>query len=126
MKESRRSTRSLRRAAPFLIFLLALVLLAALLLLAGRIWAGTDRLCPGLRAGGLSLGGLRRSEARERLEEAGWGKWLDRSVTVVFPDGSAYPVTAREAGMERDPAEIADELYGAGGGSSAAGRPPDR
>ncbi len=114
MKESRRSTRSWRRAAPFLILLLALVLLAALLLLAGRIWAGTDRLCPGLRAGGLSLGGLRRSEARERLEEAGWGKWLGRSVTVVFPDGSDYPVTAREAGMERDPAGIADELYAFG------------
>ncbi len=116
MAQLPRSLRLRRRTALF--FILALVLLAALAVLAGELWARTDRLFPGLRVGGLALGGLRKAEARERLEEAGWGAWLGKSVTVRFPDGSLYPVTAAEAGMERDPAAMADDLYafGRGGG----------
>ena len=116
MKESRRISRIMRRAALF--FVLSLVLLAALVLLAGEIWARTDRLFPGLRAGDLALGGLRRGQAQVKLESAGYGTWLGRSVTVRFPDGSEFPVTAAEAGMERDPAAMARDLYayGRGGG----------
>ncbi len=111
-----RSSRIMRRTALF--FVLALVLLAALALLAGELWARTDRIFPGLRAGGLTLGGLRQTEARERLEEAGYGAWLGKSVNVRFPDGSLYPVTAAEAGMERSPEAMAEALYayGRGGG----------
>ena len=116
MKDSKRSSRIMRRTALF--FVLALVLLAALMLLAGEVWARTDRLFPGLRAAGLSLGGRTEEEAQEKLEEAGCGAWLGKSVTVRFPDGSLYPVTAAEAGMERSPAAIAQALYayGRGGG----------
>ncbi len=111
-----RSSRIMRRTALF--FVLALVLLAALALLAGELWARTDRIFPGLRAGDLTLGGLRQTEARERLEEAGYGAWLGKSVNVRFPDGSLYPVTAAEAGMEQDPAAFTEALlaYGRGGG----------
>ena len=116
MKQPPRSSRTMRKTALF--FVLALVLLAALMLLAGEAWARTDRLYPGLRAAGLSLGGLREAEARARLEEAGYGRWLEKGVTVRFPDGSSYEVTAAEAGMEQDPAAIARALYayGRGGG----------
>ena len=116
MKQLPRSSRIMRKTALF--FVLALILLAALTLLAGEIWARTDRLFPGLRAAGLSLGGRTAEEAQEKLEEAGCGAWLGKSVTVRFPDGSLYPVTAAEAGMERSPAAIAADLYayGRGGG----------
>ena len=114
MKEPKRTSRIMRRAALF--FVLALVLLAALLLLAGEVWARTDRLFPGLRVGDLSLGGLRRGEAQTKLEAAGYGAWLGRSVTVRFPDGGTFPVTAAEAGMERDPAAMAQALYACGRG----------
>ncbi len=116
MKDQRRTSRIMRRAALF--FILALMLLAALALLAGEAWARTDRLFPGLRAGELRLGGLRQTEARERLEAAGYGAWLGKSVAVHFPDGSVYPVTAAEAGMERSPEAMAETLYayGRGGG----------
>ncbi len=116
MKQLPRSSRIMRKTALF--FVLALILLAALALLAGEVWARTDRLFPGLRAAGLSLGGKTEAEAQGLLEEAGCGAWLGKSVTVRFPDGSLYPVTAAEAGMEQDPAAILRALYvwGRGGG----------
>ncbi len=116
MKDSKRSSRTMRRTALF--FVLALTLLIALALLAGELWERTDRLYPGLWAGDLALGGRTRAEARIRLEEAGYGAWLGKSVTVRFPDGSLYPVTAAEAGMERSPEAMAEALYayGRGGG----------
>jgi vancomycin resistance protein YoaR len=114
MKDTRRTSRIMRRAALF--FVLALVLLAALALLAGEVWARTDRLFPGLRAGDLALGGLHRSEAQAKLASTGCGAWLGKSVAVRFPDGSAFPVTAAEVGMERDPAALAEALYAYGRG----------
>ena len=46
MKQLPRSSRIMRKTALF--FVLALILLAALTLLAGEVWARTDRLFPGL------------------------------------------------------------------------------
>ena len=71
MKDSKRSSRTMRRTALF--FVLALTLLIALALLAGELWESTDRLYPGLWAGDLALGGRTRAESRISLEEAGYG-----------------------------------------------------
>ncbi len=116
MKEPKRSGRPWRDAALF--FALAVIFLCGLVLFSGWLWAGTLRLFPGVKAGELALGGLRVAEARTRLEEAGYGRWLGKGVTVRFPDGSTREVTAAEAGMERDTAAMAEALYayGRGGG----------
>ena len=116
MKATTRGTRPRRSTALF--FVPAVLFLCGLVLFAGWLWAGTQRLFPGVRAGDLALGGLREADARARLEEAGYGRWLGRGVTVRFPDGGTFEVTAAEAGMERDPAAMAKALYayGRGGG----------
>ena len=73
----------MRRTALF--FVLALILLAALALLAGEVWARTDRLFPGLRAAGLSLGGRTKTEAQEKLEEAGCGAGWEKASPCASP-----------------------------------------
>ena len=112
MKSTTRSGRRGRSAALF--FILAVLFLCGLTLFLGWLWAGTQRLFPGVKAGQLALGGKTQGEARRLLQEAGCGRWLGKGVTVYFPDGSKYEVTAAEAGMERDPAAMAGALYAYG------------
>ena len=112
MKSTTRSGRRGRSAALF--FILAVLFLCGLTLFLGWLWAGTQRLFPGVKAGQLALGGKTQGEARRLLKEAGCGRWLGKGVTVYFPDGSKYEVTAAEAGMERDPAAMAGALYAYG------------
>ena len=112
-------TRSARRGrAAALFFILAVLFLCGLTLFSGWLWAGTQRLFPGVKAAGLALGGKTAAEARQLLEDTGCGRWLGKGVTVRFPDGSDYTVTGAEVGMERDPAAMAEALYdyGRGGG----------
>ena len=112
MKQTKRSARSQRTAALF--FTLAVLFLCGLTLFCGWLWAGTQRIFPGVKAGELAMGGKTVTQAREMLKEAGFGRWLGKGVTVRFPDGSSYEVTASEAGMERDPAAMAEALYACG------------
>ena len=116
MTAKTRSTRRGRSAALF--FILAVLFLCGLILFSGWLWAGTQWIFPGVKAGELALGGKTRAEAERLLEEAGYGHWLGKGVTVRFPDGSAFAVTGAEADMERDPAAMAEALYAYGRSSS--------
>ena len=67
MTAKTRSTRRGRSAALF--FILAVLFLCGLVLFSGWLWAGTQRIFPGVKVGDLALGGKTGAEAERLLVE---------------------------------------------------------
>lgn len=101
-----------RKALLIVVIVLAVLCLAC----AGLgLWAGGgETILPGVRAGGIELGGLTPGEAIEKLDAAGWDSGEDAAVQVSLPAGVSFSVTAREAGVQLDAADVVVKAYAYG------------
>ncbi len=94
----------------YLLWLIPLAL-TALLFWGGFRAKNTELLFPHQRLRGLELGNLTVEDAVAALQAAGVGAGNDFSVTVSYPDGYSFTVTAAEAGLAQDAEAEAEVLY---------------
>lgn len=96
------------------ILLLTAALFAAAVVCVGNV----ERVYPKVTVGGVSLGGMSREEAVERLELARWTDPDSPAVTVELP-GGGFSVTFRQAGMVCTAQQAAQAAYDYGRTGSA-------
>lgn len=99
---------------PSLLPLLLLLAAAAALLLWGGLQAKKELVFPGVTACGRPVGGMDRRQLLQTLEDAGYDRYRDGSVTLLFPSGHRHSLSAARLGLEGSCAAAADMLLAYG------------
>ena len=113
--------RALLRTRPRRLWALSLLALALALALAVGGALAWDGVYPGVRAGGVDLGGLRREQAAARVDAAA-ARWEATTLTLTAPQGS-YAFTREALGLHYDRAAVLARAYGQGRAGSWWSRP---